>query len=742
MKPKISIVVPTYNVEAYIAKCLDSLVQQDYENYDVLVVNDGSPANEQVIIDQYAKQYPTIIKSIVKENGGYGSVLSLAFSTSDAEYVLVCDPDDYLDQSALSTLYAYMSEHDAELVVGAKNLVYSDNDEIKYDASFNANFTHLKDHHLYHKQDKDFEALYFLEPSPHSKLYKRSIVAQIQFPQKVSYTDNLLFFYTLAKVEKVVYCEQALSYYLIDRAGNTRTDLNPKIIDAWVKVFTNIMSQVTDAQDIFYYRMFESFYSIFYKVDTIKGNDTEKIEKYQLIYQFLEMLILHKEAILNKNKDYQKENTVILNQKEKLLTRETSRKMYDTLVMNRLNRSLKQRVKSKVMNHESLSKLYDIYHFHAKYHNTKNDEKMILHPQVICESLNHEDVNFFGYYDKPCIAYGHSLTHRVNSTKLELNQEIDILVDKEKVSSSKSWNWQQGAMSSWLDENHIIHNDFSGTHYISKIVNIDTKEVKIIDFPIYSLAKNKTFALSLNFNRLAQLRADYGYFNQKETLNSLDTDGIYYVDLNNNTHSLWLSLREISSFEPEETMKKAIHKVNHIDVSPNSDRAIFLHRWYLNDVKYTRLMMVDISTKTMHVMASNGMVSHMTWVDNDCLFGYLKGNNQFNGYFFIDMDKTQTMITHPLLVDDGHPTVYNRRYIVTDAYPDYTCKSKLMLIDTFSNEVTLLGQFYSGKAYQNTKRCDLHPRFNKEGKGITFDSVCSGKREVYQMNLELLIKES
>ena len=53
MKDKISIIVPVYNVEKYIAKCLESLVKQDYDNYDILVINDGSPFNEQAMIDQY-----------------------------------------------------------------------------------------------------------------------------------------------------------------------------------------------------------------------------------------------------------------------------------------------------------------------------------------------------------------------------------------------------------------------------------------------------------------------------------------------------------------------------------------------------------------------------------------------------------------------------------------------------------------------------------------------------------------
>ena len=137
MENKISIIVPVYNVEKYIGKCLESLVKQDYSNYDILVVNDGSPFNEQAIIDEYVKKYPSIIKSIVKENGGYGSVLQLAFNESDADYILVCDPDDYLADDALSTLISYQKKDDVDLVVGAKNLVYEDSDTevIKQSAS-------------------------------------------------------------------------------------------------------------------------------------------------------------------------------------------------------------------------------------------------------------------------------------------------------------------------------------------------------------------------------------------------------------------------------------------------------------------------------------------------------------------------------------------------------------------------------------------------------------------------------
>lgn len=357
MGKKISIIVPTYNVEKYVSKCLDSLVNQDYKNYDVIVVNDGSPYNEQAIIDQYVAKYPNIVKCIKKENGGYGSALEVGFKQSDAEYVVVCDSDDYLASNALSTLMNYRDEYDADLVVGAKNLVFSDNNEVKYDCSYNSNFGVLKDNVAYLKSTKEFEALYFLEPSPHSKMYKRSVVLNIVFPHKVGYTDNLLYFYALNKAKKVVYCEKPLSYYLVDRKGNTSTDLKPSVIDARVKVFKNILSQVKNADEIFYYRMFEAFYYIYYMVDDISGDEKDKLEKYDVAYELLEGLIPYKESILKMNSYYNKDTDVMLKQKNKLLTPEKSRKMYNQLVKGRLNKTIKQKIKNIFLKNRYLRKL-------------------------------------------------------------------------------------------------------------------------------------------------------------------------------------------------------------------------------------------------------------------------------------------------------------------------------------------------------------------------------------------------
>ena len=70
---KISVIVPVYNVEAYIAKCLDSLVNQTIDDIEIIVVNDGTKDNSQEIIDEYVKKYPKKVFSYIKENGGLSS---------------------------------------------------------------------------------------------------------------------------------------------------------------------------------------------------------------------------------------------------------------------------------------------------------------------------------------------------------------------------------------------------------------------------------------------------------------------------------------------------------------------------------------------------------------------------------------------------------------------------------------------------------------------------------------------
>ena len=112
---KVSVVVPVYNVEAYLAKCLDSLVNQTLQQMEIIVVNDGATDNSQKIIDEYAAKYPQI-KASQKKNGGLSDARNFGMQYVTGEYVGFVDSDDYVDAEMYQVLYEKASETGADIV--------------------------------------------------------------------------------------------------------------------------------------------------------------------------------------------------------------------------------------------------------------------------------------------------------------------------------------------------------------------------------------------------------------------------------------------------------------------------------------------------------------------------------------------------------------------------------------------------------------------------------------------------
>ena len=122
MHPKVSVVVPVYNVERYIRKCLDSIIGQSYQDFEMILVDDGSPDDCPKICDRYAEK-DTRIKVIHKENGGLVSawMCGLDNSSSDSEFVTFIDPDDWVAERYIEAMVAVQEKTDADIVlVGTK----------------------------------------------------------------------------------------------------------------------------------------------------------------------------------------------------------------------------------------------------------------------------------------------------------------------------------------------------------------------------------------------------------------------------------------------------------------------------------------------------------------------------------------------------------------------------------------------------------------------------------------------
>lgn len=119
----VSVVIPVYNAEKYLNKCLDSLMQQSFQNFEVIIVNDGSTDNSLNILEQYKKEYPEKIQVYTKENGGQSSARNMALLYVQGEYTTFLDSDDYYDKEYLETLYFAAKENDSDMVISGQKKV-------------------------------------------------------------------------------------------------------------------------------------------------------------------------------------------------------------------------------------------------------------------------------------------------------------------------------------------------------------------------------------------------------------------------------------------------------------------------------------------------------------------------------------------------------------------------------------------------------------------------------------------
>jgi len=363
--------------------------------------------------------------------------------------------------------------------------------------------------------------------------------------------------------------------------------------------------------------------------------------------------------------------------------------------------------------------------------------------------------SFFGYYDKsPISRDGYVLCHLSSCSsrqKPDAKAPVTVAVfapgETEKPLlqiPTCAYNWQQGARLHWLNDDLFIFNDFDWTahKYIARVFLKSTlQEVRRFDLPVQDSFDTDYF-LSINYRRLMALRPDYGYRNlpllSKKELVDTQNDGIWKTDYTSGESCLLYSLANICDVQNKAVFNKAIHKVNHLMISPSGKQFIFIHRFYISQRRFDRLLLSDAQGNRLKVLADNGMVSHCFWVDEKTVLGYLRNTDSKDAYYLIDTDTGNfTHFANGVLdaYRDGHPHI-NGDWLVTDTYPDKARMQHLLLYNRKTGKIEELGEFFHGFDYNGETRCDLHPRFSADGKKVFFDSVFNGTRMLYMMELK------
>jgi len=363
---------------------------------------------------------------------------------------------------------------------------------------------------------------------------------------------------------------------------------------------------------------------------------------------------------------------------------------------------------------------------------------------------------FFGYFDKfPWDKSGrYLLAHKIDFTARQpvpgekaVLGRIDLENNNEFLpfAESDAWCWQQGCMLQWLNdrETAVIYNDREGDHFVSRIYDFATGRTETLCRPVYCLSNDGKWALSVNFSRLDRERPGYGYpgaYDPCETVKIPENDGIYLVDLKNNSAELILSVAEITERFFRSDMEDAPGWFNHLLFSPDSSRIAFFHRWRLYNPggspggHRTHMFTAKRDGTDIWPLNLEDMSSHYTWKSNSHIINF--SNRYKQGWqYYLYTDKTN--ISEAVLPDtfpgDGHCSFSpDGKWMLTDTYPDEQDKCRRVYICRVDlEEVYEIGAFYSDPSYPLPTRCDLHPNWSRDGRKVCIDSIHENFRGIY-----------
>ena len=212
MEELISVVVPIYNVEKYLQKCIDSILAQTYRHLEIILVDDGSPDNCGAICDNYAQEDGRVLV-IHKKNGGLSSARNAGLEIAKGELIVFIDSDDWIDANYIEKLYDDISESGADVAVPAFCISFENGDY--------AVDSRVKEVTTYSKKEALEVFLFngYLTPCVASKMWKKSLWQKIRCPEGKLFEDQYTTYKLLMLANKIVF-DPELYYYYFKRSGS------------------------------------------------------------------------------------------------------------------------------------------------------------------------------------------------------------------------------------------------------------------------------------------------------------------------------------------------------------------------------------------------------------------------------------------------------------------------------------------------------------------------------------------
>ena len=221
--PKVSIIVPVYKVEKYISRCIESILNQSYTDWELILIDDGSPDKSGEICDQYAAK-DNRIRVFHKINSGVGETRNLGIKKAEGEWLLFIDSDDFVNSQYVSSFFNHAVDNSILVIQGLNNIseigtVISRIEFDPGDYEGDIMFATINKYNL------------FNFGGPYCKLYNKSnlISNRIQFPVQYSYGEDSVFFFKYLKTINTIRLSEQCGYNYVRYNGNTLSTKDHRI---------------------------------------------------------------------------------------------------------------------------------------------------------------------------------------------------------------------------------------------------------------------------------------------------------------------------------------------------------------------------------------------------------------------------------------------------------------------------------------------------------------------------------
>ena len=279
MDEKISVIVPVYNVEQYLERCVDSIINQTYKNLEIILVNDGSTDNSGQLCDELAKR-DSRIKVIHKENGGLSDARNVGIDVAEAELIGFIDSDDYIDEDMYELLINNLKAANADLSMCGHYDVYNNvpesqvSDKKKWELSPQEAIKMVMEAKI-------------LSVTAVNKLYKKSLFSELKFEIGKIAEDAFIMIKLLDKCNKIVATNEKKYYYVHRENSITTQKFSLKflnVIEAYEQNKEIILEKYPELKEVAQMRMNWAYFYVLDRLLLDKEYNDKKLENKLISY--------------------------------------------------------------------------------------------------------------------------------------------------------------------------------------------------------------------------------------------------------------------------------------------------------------------------------------------------------------------------------------------------------------------------------------------------------------------------